>query len=125
MSEPEVIADVIETIRFYPKLNSIPRNKRAPRAIRLLKHWVSRNLDVELENIIIHQEVNEFIWSRGIQKPPRKITIQAVKADDGVVDVYLASTELTERMKVVEVPASDSPIETDLDEDEDEEEEEE
>jgi ribosomal protein L31E len=33
--------------------------------------------------------VNEFMWARGIQHPPRKIRIRAVKTEDDIVTVYL------------------------------------
>jgi len=42
------------------------------------------------ESLIISQPVNEKIWSRGIQKPPRKIKVRATKNIDGLVVVYLA-----------------------------------
>jgi len=124
MSEQEIETDIIETIPFYPRLNSIPRNKRAPKAMRILKEKVARLMKVELENILIDEEVNKKIWSRGIQKPPRRIDIRAVKAEDGVVDVYLAS-DILESRAVVQAPVSSKPLESDIDEDEEEEEEEE
>jgi large subunit ribosomal protein L31e len=40
--------------------------------------------------LIIDQRVNEAIWARGIQKPPRKIRVRMEKDGDGVVTVYLA-----------------------------------
>jgi large subunit ribosomal protein L31e len=123
MSTPTIIADVTETVSFYPRLNSIPRTKRAPKAMRILKEWVQRHLKVELENILIDQEVNEFIWSRGIQKPPRRITITARKAEDGVVEVYLASQFVEETTPLKQVPVSDKPTESEIDDDEEEDEE--
>lgn len=123
MSSPTYVSDVTETISFYPKLNSVPRTKRAPRAMRLLKEWVQKHMKVEEENILIDQEVNEAIWSRGIQKPPRRITLQMRKADDGVVEVYLATDFVEETIIPREVPMSDQPLESDLDEEEEEEEE--
>lgn len=123
MSEPAVIAEITETIPFYPKLNSIPRNKRAPRTVRLLKEWVVRHLKVEEENILIAQAVNEYIWARGIQKPPRRITVQAKKYDDDVVEVFLAGAEAISAAPIVERPVLEEPVESDLEEEEEEEEE--
>ena len=65
-----------------------PRNKRAKKAIRYLKEFMERHF--KPESLIISQPVNEKIWSRGIQKPPRKIKIRATKNIDGLVVVYLA-----------------------------------
>jgi len=66
----------------------VPRPKRAPRAIRFIKSFVERHL--KSENIWISPEVNEKVWSSGIQKPPRRIKIRVVKEEDGLVRVYLA-----------------------------------
>jgi large subunit ribosomal protein L31e len=40
--------------------------------------------------LIIDNEVNEKLWSRGIEKPPRKIRVRAEKDKEGNVTVYLA-----------------------------------
>jgi large subunit ribosomal protein L31e len=42
---------------------------------------------------VISQEVNERIWGRGIEKPPKKIRVRAAKDKDGNVTVYLAEGE--------------------------------
>ena len=44
----------------------------------------------ELPALVIRNEVNEKVWSRGIEKPPRKIRVRATKDQDGNVTVYLA-----------------------------------
>jgi len=44
----------------------------------------------ETERLVVSNEVNEKIWSRGIEKPPRKIRVRAVKDKEGVITVYLA-----------------------------------
>ncbi len=65
-----------------------PRNKRAKKAIRYLREFMERHFKPDA--LIISQPVNEKIWSRGIQKPPRKIKVRATKNIDGLVVVYLA-----------------------------------
>jgi len=70
-----------------------PRNKRAPRAIRILRRFILRHMKTDEEFIKITNEVNERIWSRGIEKPPRKIRIRATKNDEGIVTVHLAEGE--------------------------------
>jgi len=64
-----------------------PRNKRAKKAIRYLREYMMRHFKPEA--LVISQEVNEAIWSRGIQKPPRKLKVRATKNIDGLVVVYL------------------------------------
>ena len=94
------IAKIVEE-RFY----TIPlgrvwisqRKKRAPKAMRQIKRFVKKHMkirdedtDAEAEKLVISNEVNEKIWSRGIEKPPRKIMVRAVKDEEGVVTLYLA-----------------------------------
>jgi large subunit ribosomal protein L31e len=68
-----------------------PRKKRAPRAVRILKGFITRHM--KPESISISGEVSERIWRRGIQKPPRKIRVRAAKDEDGKVSVYLAEAD--------------------------------
>ncbi|NIM99815.1 MAG: 50S ribosomal protein L31e [candidate division Zixibacteria bacterium] len=75
-----------------------PRKKRAPRATRIVKKFINRHMKIkteaeegeETERLVISNQVNEKIWSRGIEKPPRKIRVRAVKDKEGVITVYLA-----------------------------------
>lgn len=76
-----------------------PPKKRAPRAMQLLKLFVARHMkmpvtiteeDEELPHLIITPKVNEKIWSRGIEKPPRKIRVRVTKDKNDDVTVYLA-----------------------------------
>jgi len=67
---------------------SVPRKKRAPRALRLIREFAARHMKVEAEDVKIEPEVNEAIWRRGIEKPPRRITVKMVK-EEGAVRVSL------------------------------------
>ncbi len=80
----------------------VPPNKRAPKAIRIIKAFVKRHMKVSkpiLEEeegeevggrIIINGEVNEKVWKKGIEKPPRRLRIRAAKDEEGNVTVFLA-----------------------------------
>jgi large subunit ribosomal protein L31e len=78
-----------ERIYIVPlaKARKGPRNKRAKKSIRYLKEYMNRHF--KPESLVITQEVNEKIWERGIQKPPRKLKVRATKNIDGLVVVYL------------------------------------
>lgn len=67
-----------------------PRKKHSPRAIRLLRGFIIRHMKTDEGSIRITNKVNEKIWSRGIEKPPRKIRIRATRDSEGVVTVRLA-----------------------------------
>nr|KXH74115.1 MAG: 50S ribosomal protein L31 [Candidatus Thorarchaeota archaeon SMTZ1-45] len=64
------------------------RLRRSNRAVRVLREFVERHM--KPEELLIQPEVNEHIWARGIQKPPRRVRIRATKNSDNLVRVYLA-----------------------------------
>ncbi|HWG89579.1 MAG TPA: 50S ribosomal protein L31e [Candidatus Thermoplasmatota archaeon] len=66
-----------------------PRTKRAKRAVNEVRHFISRHMKADEEKIWLDNPVNETIWARGIQKPPNKIRVKAVKFEDGVVEVSI------------------------------------
>ena len=45
---------------------------------------------MKAEDVKIDESINHAIWERGIQKIPFKITVKAVKDDDGIVTATLA-----------------------------------
>jgi len=65
-----------------------PIKKRTPRAMRILKDFMKKNM--KTESLIISGEVNEYIWSKGIEGTPRRIRVRAVRDKEDVVKVYLA-----------------------------------
>ena len=61
----------------------ITRYKRAPRAIQIIREHVIHHLKVgKDEEVWIDPSVNEKIWSRGIENPPRKIRLQVTRHDE-------------------------------------------
>ena len=66
-----------------------PRTKRAARAIKEIRDNIARHMKADVEKIWIDKSLNEKIWERGIQNPPRKITVKEVKFEDGLVEVSL------------------------------------
>lgn len=97
--EEEIVEERIYTIPLRRVWIS-PRKKRAPRAVRVVESFIQRHMKVETgtkadeeeeeARLIISNEVNEKLWSRGIEKPPRNIRVRAVKDKEGTVTVYLA-----------------------------------
>ena len=83
----EIIDERIYTVPLA-KARRGPRNKWAKKSIRYLKEFMERHF--KPETLVISQEVNEAIWKRGIQKPPRKLKVRATKNIDGLVVVYLS-----------------------------------
>ncbi len=66
------------------------RRNRAARAIRLLKEYVRRHFK-KAKRVVIDNEVNEYIWQRSVEKPPRRVkVIVSFDQDEGVAKVFLA-----------------------------------
>ena len=98
--EEEVVEERTYTVPLQRALVRPPK-KRAPRAMQLLKIFVTKHMKLEMKvseeeeeeelpQLIISKEVNERIWAKGIEKPPRKIRVRAAKDKDGNVTVHLA-----------------------------------
>jgi len=86
--EIEVVEEKIYTISLRHVWVVTPRGKRAPRAVRDVRDFVARHM--KAEEVAMSNEVNAALWSRSINKPPRKITVRAVKDKEGKVIVYPA-----------------------------------
>ncbi len=96
----EIVEERFYTIPLSKALIRPPK-KRAPRAMQLVKIFVTKHMKLaikvseeeeeeELPQLVVSPEINEKIWSRGIEKPPRKIKTRVTKDKDGNVTVYLA-----------------------------------
>lgn len=120
----EEVEERIYTIPFYPKLSLSTRNKRTPRAIRIIKEFIFRHM--KAKEIIIDPELNIFMWSRGIQKPPRRVRVKAIKDEEGVVEVYLVEKKVATEARIPEVSKKPGrgelrpPEEEDMEEEEEE-----
>jgi len=69
------------------KTKSSPRGKRAKRAMSEIREHIVRHMKAKEEDVWIDGKLNELIWSRGIQKPPSKVRVKAIKFEDGLVEV--------------------------------------
>lgn len=82
-----IIEERIYTIPFFPKLAYSKRKKRAPRAINILREFVKRHM--KATNIVINPDVNEKIWSRSREKPPRRIRVRCLRTAEDKIEVHL------------------------------------
>ncbi len=96
--EEEIVEEKTYTIPLGKALIMPPR-KRSPRAMRMIRAYVVKHMKIpsraEEEDetpptLTINQDVNEFVWARGIEKPPRKIRVRVTKDNEGNVTVHLA-----------------------------------
>jgi large subunit ribosomal protein L31e len=101
--EEEIVEERIYTIPLARALVRPPK-KRAPRAMQIIRAFITKHMKLEmrveaeeekgeLPKLVISNDVNEKVWGKGIEKPPRKIRVRAAKDKEGNVTLYLAEGE--------------------------------
>ena len=65
------------------------RSNRSNRAIKYIRKFVIRHFHVN--DVLVDPLVNQYIWSRSREKPPRRITIRVVRIKENVARVMLAN----------------------------------
>ena len=107
MADDELMQERLYTIPLR-KLHKVPRTRRAPVAMRMIEDFITRHMKPEREGeilttsaearsgsgeekqLFIDPPVHRRIWERGIEKPPSKIRVRALKFEDGSVVVHHA-----------------------------------
>ncbi|MBR6204583.1 MAG: 50S ribosomal protein L31e [Candidatus Methanomethylophilaceae archaeon] len=86
------MADEIERIMVVPlrKAKMAPRTRRTNRAVKEVRIFIARHMKTEEDKVWIDASVNERLWKNGIRNPPSRISVKAVKYDDGLVEVSLS-----------------------------------
>ncbi|MGD8564937.1 MAG: 50S ribosomal protein L31e [Candidatus Bathyarchaeota archaeon] len=101
--QPEVDEEIIEE-RFFTiplgKARIAPLKKRTPRAIKIIRSFIEKHMKLKTQTIIeeegetrrlvISNEVNNRVWKRSIEKPPRRVRVRAVRYKNGAITVFLA-----------------------------------
>lgn len=77
----------------------VPRTKRAPRAIKEIKDYVKRHMaekptrgdedEDTKRDIWVDYRLNEHLWAKGIENPPSKVRVKAIRFEDGLIEVSL------------------------------------
>jgi large subunit ribosomal protein L31e len=77
----------------------VPRTKRAPRAIKEIKEYIRRHMTEKSapedekaalkKDVWIDYRLNEILWTRGIENPPSKVRVKAIRFEDGLIEVSL------------------------------------
>ncbi|HDI31491.1 MAG: 50S ribosomal protein L31e [Thermoprotei archaeon] len=86
MSEKESNAEKVYVIPLRD-VYRVPRKKRAKVAIRIIHEFVQRHLKVKY--VVIGNDVNEYIWHRSIEKPPRRVKVSVSKVEEDLAEVSL------------------------------------
>lgn len=86
-------------INLRRELMKVPRYKRTPKAIKAIKKFIAKHMRIperDLNKVKINKYLNQELWFRGIQNPPTKIKVKAIKSGDNIL-VELA--EIPEKIK--------------------------
>ena len=77
----------------------VPRVKRTPRAIKEIKEFVRRHMEEpqsadeddeeSRRDVWIDYRLNEYLWANGIENPPKKVRVKAIRFEDGLIEVSL------------------------------------
>lgn len=83
------------TIPLRKKTILVPRYKKANRAVKAIKEFLVKHMKVrdrDTNKVKLDKYINEYIWYRGIKKPPAKVKVTATKDNTtGVVHVELVN----------------------------------
>jgi programmed cell death protein 5 len=91
-------AEALERVFTIPLTitKQVPRTKRAPRAIKEIKDYVRQHMtdksadkEEREKEVWIDYRVNELIWSKGIENPPSRVRVKAIRFEDGLIEVSL------------------------------------
>lgn len=92
------------TINLRKDFIKVPKHRRAKRAITNIKNHIMKHMKVE--EVKLGKMLNEKIWGHGIQNPPGKITVKAIK-EDKTARVELEGFEY--KIEKVQTEKSDKP----------------
>eukprot|EP01108_Squamamoeba_japonica_P004324 TRINITY_DN342_c0_g1_i2.p1 TRINITY_DN342_c0_g1~~TRINITY_DN342_c0_g1_i2.p1 ORF type:complete len:115 (+),score=43.30 TRINITY_DN342_c0_g1_i2:129-473(+) len=65
------------TVKLARSVRGSAFKKRAPRAIRALKKFASK--EMRTKDVRIHIDLNKFVWGRGIAKVPRRVRVRLTR----------------------------------------------
>ncbi|MES1910309.1 MAG: hypothetical protein MHM6MM_002927 [Cercozoa sp. M6MM] len=100
MSKNE-IATVEYTINLHKRLHAVTFKKKAPRAIKAIKEFAKEKMGTEDNRV--DQEVNKFIWSKGIRNVPRRIRVRLCRRREEADGEEEAASKLYTDIKLVHV----------------------
>jgi large subunit ribosomal protein L31e len=89
VSEEKKVVLTREYVVNLRRVYEVSRTKRAKYAVGLIRRFVARHLKVEPTAVKIGQRLNMALWSRSIEKPPRRVRVTVEKLSDGTAVVEL------------------------------------
>ncbi len=74
-------------IPLREKSRVVPRYKKTPKAVRTIKEFLVKHMkiyDRDLNKIKLDNYVNEYLWGRGIKRPPHKIKVKVIREGENI-----------------------------------------
>ena len=62
--------------------NNAPKQERAGKAMTVVREHLAKHFDVEESDVRLDPSLNESVWSKGRQSPPRKVRVRAARFDE-------------------------------------------
>lgn len=81
------------------------RVRRARTAVKMIRSFLARHMKAGEDDVRMSMGINELMWARGIQKPPRKVKVRAVK-DAGKVSAFLMDEKVGEKKEGKKAPGA-------------------
>lgn len=84
----DLVGERVYVIPIREKIRHVPRYKKTPKAIKVIKEFVARHMKVydrDLDKIKLDKFVNEEIWKRGIKNPIHKIKVKVFRDGENVI----------------------------------------
>jgi len=72
----------IYTIPLREVFNA-PQPRRANKAVKVVRDFLAKHM--KTDDVRLDASLNEALWERGREKPPRKVKVKAIKEEDRVV----------------------------------------
>lgn len=60
-----------------------PTTKRANKAVKIVKKFLAEKL--KLGDVKLDSSINNALWNKGIEKPPRRIRVKVAKEEDSTI----------------------------------------
>lgn len=59
-----------------------PKHRRADKAMTIIREHLARHFKVDLDDVRLDPSINEAVWERGRNNPPRKLRIRAARFEE-------------------------------------------
>jgi large subunit ribosomal protein L31e len=66
--------------------------------MKIIREFVIRHMKADGEKVVLSEKLNQLVWARSIQKPPRRVKVRIVK-DDEYIRAYLADEKVEDLKK--------------------------